>query len=194
MPAWGKGEKSMKFKYVVLFFAFALIFNGSAFAAPVGHVITTKEYVDNTFAEKQDKLSGTNGYAVTYGGSAGATGQRQIVTSLGTSTSATTLPTTGAVVAGLNGKQATLNGPANSVVTYTGTSGGTSSKGVYNASNSYSSQTDNLAEAAHVNAAVANAFNAHITCGSYATPGDTTSNCLLWNVNNLSGTYMPENQ
>ena len=192
MPAWGKGEKSMKFKYVVLFFAFALIFNGSAFAA--GQIITTQEYVDDAVAGKQDKLSGSSGYAVTYGSSAGSTAQRQIVTSLGSDTTATTLPTTGAVVAGLNAKQAILNGPANSVVTYTGTSGGTSSKGVYNASNSYSSQTDNLAEAGHVNAAVANAFNAHITCGSYATPGDTTSNCLLWNVNNLSGTYLPENQ
>lgn len=184
----------MKFKYVVLFFAFALIFNGAAFAAPVGHVITTQDYVDDAVAEKQDKLSGTNGYAVTYGSSAGTTAQRQIVTSLGTSTSATTLPTTGAVVAGLNAKQATLNGPANSVVTYTGTSGGTSSQGVYQASGSYNSQTNSLAEAGHLNAAVVNAFNAHITCGSYATPGDTTSNCLLWNVNNLSGTYMPENQ
>jgi len=192
MPAWGKGEKSMKFKYVVLFFAFALIFNGSAFAA--GQIITTKEYVDTAVAAKQDALSGTNGYAVTYGGSAGTTGQRQIVTSLGSDTTATTLPTTGAVVAGLNNKQAKLNGPANSVVTYTGTSGGTSSQGVYQASGSYNSQTNSLAEAAHVNAAVANAFNAHLTCGRYATPGDTTSNCLLWNVNNLSGTYMPENQ
>lgn len=184
-----KKSKILLFGVVVSVFAF------DAFAAPLGRVITTKEYVDDAVAEKQDKLSGTSGYAVTYGASAGATDQRQIVTSLGTSTSATTLPTTGAVVAGLNGKQAILNGPANSVITYTGTSGGTSSQGVYQASGSYNSQTNSLAEAAHVNTAVANAFNAHLTCRTYDTSGiQTSEHCLLWDVNNLSGTYMPENQ
>ncbi|MBO7656834.1 MAG: hypothetical protein J6S80_03845 [Alphaproteobacteria bacterium] len=182
----------MKFSYTLLFGAIASIIAFEAFA--VSKTVTTQGYVDTKVATKQDKLTGSSGYAVTYGSSAGTTGSRQIVTSLGTSTTATTLPTTGAVVSGLNGKQGTINGPANSVVTYTGSSGGTSSQGVYQASGSYSSQTDSLAEAGHVNTAVTNAFNAHITCGTYATPGDTTSDCLLWNVNNLSGTYMPQNQ
>ena len=185
----------MKFKYVVLFLACAPLFVGIASAAPSNtRRITTKEYVDTAVAEKQDKLSGTSGYAVTYGESAGTTGEREIVTSLGTSTSATTLPTTGAVVARLNEKQAILNGPANSVITYTGTSGGTSSQGVYQASGSYNSQTNSLAEAAHVNTAVANAFNAHITCDTYETGYSDAAHCLIWNVNALSGTYMPENQ
>ena len=182
----------MKFSYTLLFGAIASIIAFEALA--VSKTVTTQGYVDTKVATKQDKLTGSSGYAVTYGSSAGTTGSRQIVTSLGTSTTATTLPTTGAVVSGLNGKQGTINGPANSVVTYTGSSGGTSSQGVYQASGSYSSQTDSLAEAGHVNTAVTNAFNAHITCGTYATPGDTTSDCLLWNVNNLSGTYMPQNQ
>ncbi len=182
----------MKFSYTLLFGAIASIIAFEAFA--VSKTVTTQGYVDTKVATKQDKLTGSSGYAVTYGASAGTTGSRQIVTSLGTSTTATTLPTTGAVVTGLNGKQGTINGPANSVVTYTGTAGSTGSKGVYQASGSYSSQTNNLAEAGHVNAAVTNAFNAHIDCNTYATPGDTTSDCLLWNVNNLSGTYMPENQ
>ena len=182
----------MKFSYTLLFGAIASIIAFEALA--VSKTVTTQGYVDTKVATKQDKLTGSSGYAVTYGSSAGTTGSRQIVTSLGTSTTATTLPTTGAVVSGLNGKQGTINGPANSVVTYTGSSGGTSSQGVYQASGSYSSQTDSLAEAGHVNTAVTNAFNAHITCGTYATPGDTTSDCLLWNVNNLSGTYMPQHQ
>ena len=184
-----KKSKILLFGVVVSVFAF------DAFAAPLGHIITTKEFVDDAVATKQDKLSGTSGYAVTYGASAGTTGQRQIVTSLGTSTSATTLPTTGAVVAGLNAKQNILNGTAGTVVTYTGTAGSMGSKGVYQASGSYSSQTDNLAEAGHVNTAVANAFNAHLTCRTYDTSGvQTSEHCLLWDVNNLSGTYMPENQ
>ncbi len=179
---------------ILLFGALVSVLTSGAFAATTSQTVTTQGYVDTAVATKQDKLSGTNGYAVTYGASAGTTDGRQIVTSLGSDTTATTLPTTGAVVAGLNAKQNTLNGAANSVITYTGTSGGTGSKGVYQASGSYSSQTNNLAEAGHVNTAVANAFNAHLTCNRYATPGDTTSDCLLWNVNTLSGTYMPENQ
>ena len=182
----------MKNSKILLFGAVLSALTIDAFAET--KTVTTQGYVDNAVATKQNKLSGTSGYAVTYGASAGTTDERQIVTSLGSDTTATTLPTTGAVVTGLNGKQATLNGPANSVVTYTGSSGGTSSQGVYQASGSYSSQTDSLAEAGHVNTAVTNAFNAHLTCNRYATPGDTTSDCLLWNVNNLSGTYMPENQ
>lgn len=184
-------------KKSLLFGATLSVLASGAFAAPsvTTKTVTTAGYVDNLAATKQDKLSGTSGYAVIYGASAGTTDQRQIVTSLGTSTSATTLPTTGAVVAGLNAKQNILNGTANTVITYTGTAGGTSSKGVYNASNSYSSQTDNLAEAAHVNTAVANAFNAHLTCHRFDNSGvQTAEHCLLWNVNNLSGTYMPENQ
>lgn len=183
----------MKFSYTLLFGAIASIIAFEAFA--VSKTVTTQGYVDTKVATKQDKLTGSSGYAVTYGASAGTTGSRQIVTSLGTSTTATTLPTTGAVVTGLNGKQGTINGPANSVVTYTGSSGGTSSQGVYQASGTYSSQTDSLAEAGHVNTAVTNAFNAHITCGTYDTSGvQTADHCLLWNVNNLSGTYMPQNQ
>lgn len=163
-------------------------------AMALSKTVTTQGYVDTAVATKQDKLSGTNGYAVTYGSSAGQTDGRQIVTSLGNDTSATTLPTTGAVVTGLNTKQNAINGNNNTVVQYTGTEGSLTSKGVYQASGTYSGQTSNLAEAGHVNTAVTNAFNEHITCNTYATPGDTTSECLLWNVNTLSGTYMPQNQ
>lgn len=159
----------------------------------VTKTVTTQGYVDTAVANKQNKLSGTNGYAVTYTGTAGSTSSRQIVTTLGTSTYATSLPTTGAVITGLNDKQNILNGPTNSVVTYTGTAGGTDSRGIYQTSGSYSSQTTSLVEANQVNTAVTNAFNALITCNTYATPGDTTSECLLWNVNTLSGTYMPGN-
>ena len=183
----------MKFSYTLLFGAIASIIAFEAFA--VSKTVTTQGYVDTKVATKQDKLTGNSGYAVTYGSSAGTTGSRQIVTSLGSSTTATSLPTTGAVVTGLNNKQNKINGDNNTVVQYTGTAGSLTSKGVYQASGTYSSQTSNLAEAGHVNTAVTNAFNAHITCGTYDTSGvQTADHCLLWNVNNLSGTYMPQNQ
>ena len=183
----------MTFNHILLFGAVASVMVSASFADT--KTVTTQGYVDTAVATKQDKLSGTSGYAVTYGASAGTTGGRQIVTTLGTNTTATTLPTTGAVVTGLNAKQNLLNGSANTVITYTGTAGSTGSKAVYQASGTYSSQTNNLAEAGHVNTAVANAFNAHLTCNQYDTSGtQTAEHCLLWNVNNLSGTYMPENQ
>lgn len=184
----------MKANHILLCGAIASVVAANAVAATTSKTVTTQGYVDTAVATKQNKLSGTSGYAVTYGSSAGQTAGRQIVTSLGTSTTATTLPTTGAVVSGLNNKQNKINGDNNTVVQYTGTEGSLTSKGVYQASGTYSGQTSNLAEAGHVNTAVTNAFNEHITCNTYATPGDTTSECLLWNVNTLSGTYMPQNQ
>ncbi len=157
------------------------------------NVVTTKTYVDAMVGAKQDKLSGDNGYAVTYGATDGETGSKQIVSTLGTSTSATTLPTTGAVVTGLNAKQDLINGTAGTVVTYTGTAGQMTETAVYDETSAYSGQEDSLAEVQHVNDAVTNAFNAHITCHEYvANAEETAENCLLWDVNNLSGTYVPQ--
>jgi len=169
--------------------AMASIMAAGAFAETVSKTVTTQEYVTDAVATRQPKLSGTEGYVVTYGAAAGQTNGRQIVESVGTSTSAQTLPTTGAVVTALNEKQNKINGPQNTVVTYTGTSGGTSSKAVYSTSTAYSGQTGSLAEAGHVNTAVTNAFNAHLTCSD---PNQTPANCMVWNINNLSGTYMPQ--
>ena len=186
----GKGDFMIK---KLLIATFASIIAVDAFA--LSKTVTTQGYVDTAVATKQDKLSGTNGYAVTYGSSAGQTDGRQIVTSLGDDTESTTLPTTGAVVAGLNEKQEKINGNNNTVVQYTGTEGSLTSKGVYQASGTYSGQTSNLAEAGHVNTAVTNAFNEHLTCNTYDNSGtQTAEHCLLWNVNTLSGTYMPQNQ
>lgn len=160
------------------------------------NVVTTKSYVDTMVDTKQDKLSGTSGYAVMYTDTDGETDELEIVNTLGTDTSEETLPTTGAVVTGLNAKQDALTGTPNTVVTYTSTAGQTGSTAVYDETSTYSGQTNALAEAQHVNAAVTNAFNAHITCNEYVSGATTQTpeNCLLWNVNNLSGTYVPQNQ
>lgn len=188
----------MKNFRILLCGAIASIVTANAVAATITKTVTTQGYVDTVAATKQNKISGTAGYAVLYSGLSGTTGERAIDEYLylnsQSALSSTNLPTTGSVVTALNEKQDILNGAANTVVTYTGTSGGTGSRGIYQSSGSYSSQTNNLAEASHLNSAVTNAFNALVTCNTYATPGDTTSDCLLWNVNTLSGTYMPENQ
>lgn len=181
-------------KHILLFGIMAsfLVFDALA----ITKTISTQGYVDNVAATKQNKLSGYSGNAVTYGDAPGSVESRPILEFLPSSidTTDTSLLTAGAVVSGLNAKQAVLDGPENSVVTYTGTLGGASSRGIYQASGTYNSQTNSLAEVQHLNATVTNAFNALVTCNTYAIPGDTTSDCLLWNVNNLSGTYVPQNQ
>jgi hypothetical protein len=96
-------------------------------------------------------------------------------------------------VTGRDAKQDLINGTAGTVVTYTGTAGQMTETAVYDETSAYSGQEDSLAEVQHVNDAVTNAFNAHITCHEYvANAEETAENCLLWDVNNLSGTYVPQ--
>ena len=184
----------MKSPNILLFYAVALFAAMDAFA--VSKTVTTQTYVDELAATKQAILEGTSNSLVTYGATAGATGERAIDSSLArATTSDTSIPTTGAVLTALNAKQNLMSGTANTVVTYTGTSGGVGSRAIYQDSGTYNSQTSALAEAGHMNAAVTNAFNAHITCHQYDTSGtQTAAHCLTWDVNNLSGTYIPENK
>ena len=153
--------------------------------------VTSKGYVDTAVSAKQAKLSGNGANtAVTYPASQGGTpNQRTINAEMGSSTSDTGLATTGAINTALNAKQIKIQGTQNNVVTYGATDGSTGSKAVYQASGSYTSGA--LAEAGHVNSTVTAGFNAHLTCAQYATANDPTSDCLLWNVNTLSGTYVP---
>ncbi|MBO7656695.1 MAG: hypothetical protein J6S80_03140 [Alphaproteobacteria bacterium] len=156
------------------------------------NTVTSRSYVWALSAKKQQRLSGSGG-AITYGDTyAGSPGERSIVTSLPNNTSSTSLPTSGAVVSALNNKQSKIPANNNRVITYTGASGGTSSIGVYNSNNTYGSQSGTLAEVQHVNGALNSGFDAHITCAEYATPGDSTTECILWSINQLSGTYVPE--
>lgn len=167
-----------------------------AFGAHAGPVLTSKDYVDTAVDGKQPKISGTNGSAITYGASAGAYNERAIATSVGTDTAATTLPTAGAVVKGLNGKQAAIPaGTSGNLVAYSGTAGTVNSQAVYKTNATYASQTDALVQAQHVNTATTNAFNAVMTCNAWdpdvPVADRTDENCWLWNVNRLSGTYVP---
>ncbi len=183
----------MNIKNLVSFGVILGTFAPIATFATEENVVTTKTYVDTMVNAKQDKLSGTSGYAVTYGATDGATGSKAIVGILGTDTSAETLPTTGAVVTGLNAKQDAFNGTPNTVVTYTSTAGTVGETAVYDETSAYSGQEDSLAEVQHVNSAITNAFNAHITCNEYVSgAARTPENCLLWDVNDLSGTYIPQ--
>ena len=191
----------MKRTFLFAIIASILSINAYAVTSTVTSTVTSKDYVDNAVATKQAIIPAQSGdYVVMYpndenGDDDGAIGMRQIITDVGNYTDGNELVTVGAINNALQDKQDIIPAGTNgNLVTYTGTAGTVGSASVYNASNSYSGQTTALVQAQHVNAAAMNAFNAHLTCNQYDTSGtQTAEHCLLWNVNNLSGTYVPGN-
>lgn len=140
-------------------------------------MVTTQTYVDNALNTKQAKITttGTN-KLMTFGNGTGATpGSRDIVTALGTSTSATTVPTVGPIVTAVNNKQNAVNGTADYVMTGTGTAGTLGEKPVYSATTNY---TNALVTAQTINTAAATAANSELTC--------VDNDCLLWQITGLA--------
>ena len=175
-------------KNMLLFAGVFAAVSAGAYAAGE-NVPTSRAYVEAGLNTKQGILQSqsSNNVAVTFPTTSGGTpGTRTINSSLGSSTSDTSLATTGAINTGLATKQGNINGAANTVVTYTGSAGGTSSRAVYNSGTAYNGQSGNLVEAQHVNDTVVNGFNAHMVC-------DDPPACTLWVVNSLTGgTYVPQ--
>ena len=152
----------------------AAVFNAYAPSSSAsGDAITTQTYVDNKLATKQARITttGTN-KLMTFGSSAGNIGTKDIVSTLGTSTTATTVPEVGPIVTGLNGKQNTVNGTANYVMTGTGTAGTVGEKPVYSPTTNY---TNALVTAQTINTAAATAANSELSC--------IDNDCLLWQIN-----------
>ena len=144
---------------------------GSAFADT--GTITSRDYVDDLLDTKQAQIPALNtNTIVTYGTSDGIIGQQTIVTTLGTDATATTSPTTGAVVTGMNTRQSTVNGTADYVMTGTGTAGTVGEKPVYSATNNYDIA---LVTAQTINTAATDAANSELTC--------VDNDCLLWQIN-----------
>lgn len=159
------------------------VFNAYAPSSSVsGNTVTTQTYVDNALNTKQAKITttGTN-KLMTFGNGTGATpGSRDIVSTLGTSTSATTVPETGPIVTAVNNKQNAVNGTADYVMTGTGTAGTLGEKPVYSASAQLSTA---LVTAQTINTAAMDAANSEMMCHSYvANASQTPENCLLWEI------------
>ena len=179
---------------LILTGAAALAISTSAFAEGE-NIVSSKAYVDSGVAQKQriiSKVANAN-TAMLFPTTTGERPQERVIsTEVGNDTN---LVTRGGVNTALNTKQETVNGvtgAANKVVLYNSNGGlsgsGNPAKGIYSSTGTYSGQTANLVEAGHVNAAVKNGFNAHLTC---ANPND---GCTLYNVNTLSSTYVPQNE
>ncbi len=84
----------------------------------------------------------------------------------------------------LGEKQDTI--PANDgttqVLTNTGVAGEYGTKGIYDANGEYAVQTQNLVDAAAMNAGVQNAINSEFQCIEWLDPNDHSSECLLFNI------------
>lgn len=161
----------------------AAVFNAYAPSSSAsGDAITTRTYVDNLLNTKQARITqtGTN-KLMTFGNGTGATpGSRDIVSTLGTSTTATTVPETGPIVVGINSKQDAVNGTANYVMTGTGTVGTVGEKPVYSATTNY---TNALVTAQTINTAATDAANGEMSCHTYVSgQSQTPANCLLWQI------------
>jgi len=64
----------------------------------------------------------------------------------------------------------------------TGTAGEYGTKGIYDANGAYAAQTQNLVDAATMNAGVQNAIDSEFQCIEWVDPNDHSSNCLLMDV------------
>ena len=140
--------------------------------------VTSRKYVDDFMANYQDKIpgSGTDKLMI-YDESPDGIGEKNIVSSLGSNTSASDVPNVGAVKAGMDGKQDTINGTAGYVMTGTGTAGSVGEKPIYSASAKY---TDALVTAETVNTAVTNAVNSSLI--RVDANGDVDPNGTLWQI------------
>jgi len=74
------------------------------------------------------------------------------------------------------------NDGAARVLTNTGTAGEYGTKGIYDATGEYATQTQNLVDAATMNAGVQNAIDSEFQCIEWLDPNDHTSDCLLFNI------------
>ena len=121
---------------------------------------TSQSYVDSKMNALQPQFSGLGANKLmTYGTTDGAVGSRDIVTELGTSTTANSVPTRGAINTALNTKQPTMNGTAGYVATNTGTPGVLGEKAIYGG---VTKVADALVDAQTLNTAVINAVNSEL--------------------------------
>ena len=122
---------------------------------------TSKSYTDAQLDAHQPQFANLgNNKLMTYGTTDGAVGGRDIVTTLGSSTTATTVPTNGAIRTGLNTKQNGLHGPNGWVAINTGDNGVLGQKPVYSITNNYGHA---LVEVSTLNDAVIAAVNSELT-------------------------------
>ena len=164
--------------------------------------LTTLEYVEGVLDNYQDKFPAVNTDTLITIDSTQSNGinQMPIVDTIvaGENDDDEHVPTTGAVVTGLNGRQtAVLNLSNQNIVTYSGTTGTVTATPIYNTTNNTFS--NGLVTASTLNTAVTDAANSKVTCYQHQTQGDTGTPCILWQINTTptnpltTTAYLPAN-
>ncbi|MBO4700851.1 MAG: hypothetical protein J5620_03845 [Alphaproteobacteria bacterium] len=181
-----------------LFCILGMILTLPAYADPV--TVTSRDYVDTTVGARQNKIAaGTGDRVVTYSTTAGQIGSRAILDDLtGTTTTDTNLTTAEVAENAIYSKnQEVLNIGAPNVLTYSGNAGTLTSTPIYDSTlNTFS---NGLVDAGTLNTAMTTAANDEMTCAEYATPGDATTECILWEINTsataplTTTAYLPAN-
>ena len=145
---------------------------------------TSLKYVEHELDTRQNKFTAEQNKAMEYTDSAGIVQQRTVKSDLGSNTSDTSLPMVGGVNTKLATKQDDI-APINdhTAVTYTGTAGKIGAKGIYQATESYVEQSNNLIDAKTFNAALKRGLDSEFLCSEYK-PG--TDLCWVWSIHNSS--------
>ena len=172
----------MFLKKFLLFGLLAAILPAFAEEAADRKTATSLKYVTHELDTRQNKFTAEQNKAMEYTDSAGTVQQRTVKSDLGSDTSDTSLPMVGGVNTKLATKQddiAAIND--HTAVTYTGTAGQIGAKGIYQATESYVEQSDNLIDAKTFNAALKNGLESEFICSEYK-PG--TDLCWVYSIHN----------
>ena len=176
-------------KKFLLFGLVAAVLPALAEEAADRKTATSLKYVTHELDTRQDKFTAETNKAMEYTNSAGAVEKRTVKSDLGSDTTDTSLPMVGGVNTKLNQKQDDID-PVNdhTAVTYTGQPGGIGRKGIYQTTESYEEQSDNLIDAKTFNAALKNGLDSEFICSEFK---PDTNLCWVYSIHNTTTTALP---
>ncbi len=175
----------MHLKKFLLFGLIAAVLPAFAEEAADRKTATSLKYVTHELDTRQNKFNAEQNKAMEYTNSAGDVQKRAVTSDLDNG-GTESLP----MVGGVNTKLATKQDDIAAVndhtaVTYTGQPGGIGRKGIYQTSESYANQSDNLIDAKTFNAALKNGLDSEFKCRDDNL--DPVSNlCWLYTIHNVT--------
>ena len=175
----------MQLKKFLLFGLMAAVLPAMAEEAADRKTATSLKYVTHELDTRQNKFDAEQNKAMEYTNAAG-TVQKRAVTSDLDNGGTESLPMVGGVNTKLNQKQddiAAFND--HTAVTYTGQPGGIGQKGIYQATGTYSDQSDNLIDAKTFNAALKNGLDSEFKCRE-DNLDPVSGLCWLYTIHNTS--------
>ena len=171
----------MHLKKFLLFGLMAAVLPAVAEEAADRKTATSLKYVTHELETRQNKFGVDTNKAMEYTNAAGMVQKRAVTSDLDNG-GTESLPMVGGVNTKLNQKQDDID-PVNdhTAVTYTGTAGQIGQKGIYQTTESYAAQSDNLIDAKTFNAALKNGLDSEFKCRDYKPDTDL---CWVYSIHN----------